>query len=1193
MNAPTAAQQSAVNARGNVLVEAGAGAGKTRTLVDRCLHWLENEDSPGSLDEILMVTFTEAAAAEMRHRLRAELDKRIAGSLSPKMARHLGEQSALLDTAWICTLHSFCFQLVRQHFYKLGLDPRLALLAPERTAVCQRQALTAILDQHYRNETPQAHAILQLIEAHGRDWDKPVCDLILRLHTYAQSLPDPAAWFDGQRANFEQPQPDQWRAWLMAELAELRPKWTRAFQTHTAQNAVAGQCAAILLNLPPQPSREQFAVALEAICAPREARAPKPPKATEPIFKEARFLRSLCATTSIDPLAEDWDWARHPMLTLLALAQEFGRSYARVKQDAGGVDFQDLEQFALRLLWERATARPSEIAAQWRKKLRMIFVDEYQDINGAQEAIIAALGREGAEANRFLVGDVKQSIYRFRLADPRIFSKRKNAWKTEARGRVIALSENFRSHEAILHFVNSLFDSLMCQEIGGIDYDCDARLRFGNAAQRVHMAAGNGPPPVELHLRLADGPADDGEGAPSSDAEKEARIVARRLADLKLQGTSVWDKDHNERRPVKWSDMVVLLRAPRGKAETYVKAFEDAGVPLAAARAGFYDSLEARDLISLLTILDNPLQDVPLLGVLMSPLAGLAAGELATIRLARRPCHFWFALNHWHEQAARPGGAASPLEKRLLNKVSRFLDFFRAWRRLSRQRPVSHCLETVLDQTHYADWLAAQKRGRQRVANVGQLLQLTRQFDSDRGEGLYRFLKFVEAQQKHEVDVEPAGAPMTDAVRLMSIHQSKGLEFPIVALPDLAKKFNLQDTHARVILDERLGLCPQVKPPGGRRFYPSLAHWLAARRQKRETYGEEMRLLYVAATRACERLILSGAIGQKTVPEKWPDLAATEKGAAQVLAAGSYLDWIGTWLAKTNDPAALEADGQSSLLRWFYHNEASGHLPSTTPPTECEADAGDGGASTPVGALDLRRIRERLQWNYSFQPATRLPAKTAVSGLRRQIAPANDEESQPLFSLGPSPLSRRAKAKPGQLSAAESGLAHHAFLELAQLDRLSSAAGLNDEAARLCRQRLLSADQISCLDFDALAAFWQSDIGRQFLSQAEYIRRELAFTARFSCGELFQLGAAEFAGAGEKEFVVVQGVIDLAAVLPGELWLLDFKTDRFASAQQDARVEMYRPQLVLYAAAAARIYRPAVTPPWVQFLTARKSVALE
>jgi ATP-dependent helicase/nuclease subunit A len=621
--------------------------------------------------------------------------------------------------------------------------------------------------------------------------------------------------------------------------------------------------------------------------------------------------------------------------------------------------------------------------------------------------------------------------------------------------------------------------------------------------------------------------------------------------------------------------------------ETYVKAFEDLGVPLAATRAGFYDSLEVRDLISLLTILDNPLQDVPLLGVLMSPLAGLTAEELAAIRLARRPGHYWLALVHWHQQAARSGGAASPFEKSLLEKASRFLDLFHSWRRLARQRPVSYCLEVVLDQTHYSEWLGAQKRGGQRRANVEQLLQLTRQFDTDRGEGLYRFLRFVEAQQKNEVDIEPAGAPLSDAVRLMSIHQSKGLEFPIVVLPDLAKKFNLQDTHGRVILDEHLGLCPQVKPPGGRRFYPSLAHWLAARRQKRETYGEEMRLLYVAATRACERLILCGAISKKTVPELWPDLAATEKGAARVLAAGSYLDWIGTWLATTNEPAALDANGQSPLLRWIYYDEQSHDFPSSAPPAECQPrDA----AATPVAPVDFRRIRDRLEWGYSFQPATQLPAKTAVSGLRRQMAPADDEESEPLFSLEPLFLPGRAKSEAGQLSAAEAGSAHHAFLEMAKLDRLSTVAGLSEEAARLCSQKLLSADQIACLDFEALAAFWQSDIGAQFLSQAEYLRRELAFTARFSCSELSRLGAANFADAGEKEFVVVQGIIDLAAVLPREIWLLDFKTDRFPPAHQAARVDTYRPQLALYAAAAARIYSRPVTRCWLHFLTARQTV---
>ena len=543
---PTLQQQRAIAARGNVLVVAGAGAGKTQTVVDRCLAWLLDLSEAASIDQVLMVTFTQAAATEMRQRLRQALEEaqaRLEKTGSPSL--HLAEQLALLDTAHISTLHSFCYQLVSRHFYELGLDPQARILPEERTRLLERQSLDLVLDKTYASETPSALAIQQLIQAQGGDWDAPVRELILRLHHYSQTLRDPAAWFAQQTALFQQPEPTVWLRWLMDELSNWRKAWLPVLQAQPAANRNAAQCALALAALPEKPERSQFAAALEAIGRADEDDWPKPKTLwrdpIKNIFDEAEFLRSVCAAGEVDPLGEDWHWTRPSMLALLDLAGQFARVFQEAKRQEGGIDYHDLEQFALRLLWQNG--QPGGIAKHWRDKLRLIFVDEYQDINEAQEAIIQALGREGAEANRFLVGDVKQSIYGFRLADPRIFSKYHDAWKTETAAQVIPLTENFRSHEAILHFVNAFFTGLMRKETGGVDYDAGARLLFGNAAGRAHLATdASAPPPVELHLRCRGGDGDEtGSAAPdefSSDAEKEARLVGRRLLELKNQRTT-------------------------------------------------------------------------------------------------------------------------------------------------------------------------------------------------------------------------------------------------------------------------------------------------------------------------------------------------------------------------------------------------------------------------------------------------------------------------------------------------------------------------------------------------------------------------------------------------------------------------------------------------------------------------------
>jgi ATP-dependent helicase/nuclease subunit A len=1154
MSAPTSQQEAAIAARGNVLVVAGAGAGKTRTLVDRCLAWLLDAENPGSIDQILMVTFTEAAAAEMRARLRARLEE--ANAATP--AAHVTEQLALLETAWICTLHSFCFRLVREHFYALDLDSQVAVLPEERARLLERQALDAVLQNNYSRETPAARAIQEVIQALGGDSDLAARALVLRLHRYAQTLRDPEEWFAVQAAQWESVEPSAWREWLMRELELRRAAWLEWLREQSAENETAKECAVVLKALRPKASREEFAPALEAIEQAKVNGKPAWRKPLENMFDEARFLRSVCGAAGNDPLAQDWQWSAPAMRAYLDLTRQFGEAFRAAKRDAGGVDFHDLEQFALRLLVDNH--RPSAMARQWRAKLRLIFVDEYQDINAAQDAILEALGREDEEANRFLVGDLKQSIYRFRLADPRIFLAYQREWRAEEQGKVLALSENFRSHEGILHFVNSIFSALMREELGGINYNEEARLRFGNVEERVaHRANGATAPRVELHLRcLGKHRAEEAESSESaglSGTEKEARLVAQRLLEMKGRKFQAAGQPARE---VDWSDMVILLRSPRRKAEAYVKEFARLGVPLAAAGGGFYDTLEARDLLSLLQILDNPAQDLPLLGVLRSPLVGLSPEELASIRLAQKEGSFWAAVQRWHKENPRH------------ERVNAFLERFRAWRKMARGAGVTQLLTRVVEETGYADLTP------EAGPNVARLLWLTQQFDSFRGEGLYRFLQFVQAQQESEVEIEPAGRPVRDAVRLMSIHQSKGLEFPIVALPDLSKRFNLDDLHARVILDEEFGLCPMVKPPGQRQFYPSLPHWLARQRQKREIYGEELRLLYVALTRASEHLLLFGSARAKTISGKWAEAAERGLGTAEILAGHSYLDWLGSWCVKEFGEEALEFSGENSLLTWRLYDDAA-----TAEPAAAEVAT----ENLPRVNLDAELVQQAktlAEWQYPFATATRRAAKTSVTELRRTMADEESEEAQSFFTRA---NFIREEKKEGQLTAAEIGSAHHTFLEKVSLQEVTSVAQLQKEAARLQRAKVLSDAEAARLDFAGIAAFWQSDLGRQLLTRRADIVRELPFTARFSPGEL---GAAE---RGE-EFILVQGVVDLAVIMPEEIWVLDFKTDQFDEAELAAKVRLYRPQLALYAQAIGRIYARRVTWTGLHFLAIRRTVEL-
>lgn len=1246
----TAAQKEAIEAPGNVLLVAGAGTGKTRTLVERCLFLLVEAQPRASLEEVLLVTFTEAAATEMRGRIRERLLQESAKN--PEDA-HWQEQIALFETARIGTFHSFCLELIRQHFYQLALDPQLSVLAEEEARLLAEETLEELLQTHYAGQDSQAQAVQSLIQVQGSGSDRLVRALVLRLHRYTQSLPDPAGWLRQQVLAYEAGAPQKWVEWLNQALADWRAAWLPALHGLAAHNALAAECAAVLLGLPPGAGRAEVVAALGQVTA-IASQCPNGKKGLwhEPLkefFAETAFLRSVAqsppgppnlppatphnpasaatpaalpnarqgpavinSAPGSDPLAQDWEWVRHEMLALLRLAQDFAGAFAEAKRELGAVDFADIEQYALGLLWDSAANEPTKIARQWRKKIRYVFVDEYQDINAAQDKIIQALSREAAEANRFLVGDVKQSIYRFRLAAPHVFQGYIRQW-AKGEGRVIPLVDNFRSREGILLFVNSLFERLMRPELGSVSYDEMARLAFGAPLERRLLSASENPAPcVELHLCLkggaepSDPEPDSAEGlAEARDLEepaKEARQVALRLLELRASRHPIWDEQSRQFRSVEWRDMAVLLRAPAGKAESFAKEFSALEVPLQVARAGFYESLEVSDLLNLLQLLDNPLQDVPALGVLRSPLVGLTLNELALIRLAAPKAHFWTALLRWNRQPQSPIPASGNATKEANDrespsvidpletgrKTATFLERFARWRRLARQVSLSQCLEAVLAETHYSDWLWTQPRGQQRQANVMRLLKLAQQFDRFQRQGLFRFLRFIEAQQSVDSEPETPSLNEENSVSLLSIHQSKGLEFPVVVVADLGKLFNLSDLRAGLILDELYGLCPRIKPPHSARSYPSLPHWLARRRQLRELLAEEMRLLYVAITRARDTLLLSANIARTRFERLWK--AKSETGTDALLSARSYADWLGLWFSQHVPQMEPPQQGQTELLRWFICDEdAALRRPNREVPPPGPVTRRDAALDSPV----LEKLRRRLAWRYPHEAATSQSAKSSVSLLRRQAAEKLGEEATFLFGAPSSKLrsprsrvtgenaSPRLSTRP---SAAEIGNAHHAFLEGIALDRAGSKTQLEAEAKRLERAGHLAIEEVALLDFKALAAFWGSGLGARIRAQTPFVHRELPFTVRFRADEIAALLGLPAQSDLQNEFVIVQGVVDLAVILPNEIWLLDFKTDDLRPAQLSGKLQLYEPQLKLYARALAQVYKKPVSESWLYFL---------
>lgn len=1238
----TPTQQQAVEARGNVLVMAGAGTGKTSTLVARCLHCLLEENPPASLDQLLLITFTDAAATDMRRRIRLEFEKRLEKSRAlpsvsdalslidgpansiPLPGPHtqlrdqnqreawLVEQLAIFDTAHIGTLHSFCLQLVRQNFHQLGLDPQLAVMAEEEARFQANETLEDILQKHYEGKTEGGAAIQALIQQERSGSDQPIRDLVLKLHDYSQTLRDPAGWFADQLAVFASDKPDRWQEWLKEGFAHWRDQCVAELQSIAGENSKAAECAGILERLAVTPTRTASAACLEQLKSAsgewpkgKKGRLAKPLKR---FFEEIEFLRSITCVPAngLDPLEEDWNWLRPHILALLRLTSEFSQAYATAKRELGVVDFHDLEQSALDLLWNRETRQPSAIALECQKQLRFVFVDEYQDINDAQDAIIKALSREGAEANRFLVGDVKQSIYRFRLAAPHIFQNYLRTWSV-ADGIVLPLVDNFRSREGLLKFINSVFGVLMRPEVGGVAYDEMAELQFGAPVERYPLSlAGDSEPRVELQLRLKGaGESDAGDDEETArdastvalmnleEAEKEARLVALRLQELVKKQHPVWDEFAKSFRPCAWKDCAVLLRSPSSKAEAFAKEFTRAGVPLMVGRSGFYETTEISDLMSLLHLLDNPFQDVPLLAVLHSPLVGLTLDELAELRLTELRTPLWLALQKY---AGSQPGLPGP------DKASRFLLKYKEWRQLARQISLSRCLEAVLKDTLYSEWLQAQDRGEQKASNVQRLVSLANQFDQFQRQGLYRFLKFVKSQQEAQSEPDVAFVAEENSVSLMSIHQSKGLEFPIVVVADLGKSFNLSDLRAEIILDEKYGLCPHIKPPQSGQRYPSLTYWLARQRQKEEMLGEELRLLYVAMSRARDTLILSGTMSPRDFENKWLESLSPAVGKVSsredtsdltalpstrsILGASNYLDWLALWLRHFPAAPGATAAGPGKLFSFVVHQDDQSLLGNLTAP---ESAGSEGDSNPAMDAKDWQLLLRRINWNYAYAEATKRPAKATVTQLRRQMESDVDEEAS-LASLPIRPFT--ATPSRSKLAASEVGTAHHAFLRWLNLDHAGSLEGLRQENQRLLAEKLLTEEESRAINLRSIAGFWQSPLGQRILSQRAYVRRELPFTARFASAEPQETPFSE-PDFFDDEFVVLQGVVDLAVILPEEIWVVDFKTDHFDPADLESKKAQYAIQLRLYGQALSGIYRRPARELHLHFLSLNRSVSID
>ncbi|MGI5977648.1 MAG: helicase-exonuclease AddAB subunit AddA [Candidatus Limivicinus sp.] len=1147
---PTAAQKAAIEARGSaVLVSAGAGSGKTKVLTERLMSYITAPVNPHDLDSFIIITFTKAAAAELRGRIMDELAARLA---SDPGNRRLRRQSALCPRAHIGTIHSFCASVLRENCHLLNMSPDFKIVDEERAQSMKEAALERVLEQHYaRPEDYPGFKELADTAGAGRD-DSRLAGIVLSLHEKMQCHARPEKWAEAQVELLSTPAKDvaetPWGQEVLSSARDNAAYWAeeleRVIREMSAVDKISEAyspsfCEAAdglrelsrSLTIGWDRARDCLPVKFPALGRVRNSPDPALSEMAKDRWnackKAMARLEGVLASPSEKLLSEMAETAP-AMKALLALTMSFDEAYSRDKKRNGLVDYSDLEHMAAKLLTNEDDS-PTELARSISQSCTEVMVDEYQDVSRVQDSIFRAVSDEGKKL--FLVGDVKQSIYRFRLADPEIFTSKYLSYRDAAaaapgEAKRVILQDNFRSRREIIDCINSVFSLCMSRKLGDIDYDENAALKSGASYE------GSVPAPELLLLELSK--TEDGEEPPDKTV-LEARLVGREILNLMSSGVEV------DGRPLEYGDIAILMRSANAVGPVYRRELAAMGIPMATGQGGgFFTSLEVSGLMSLLAVIDNPHQDIPLIAVLRSPAFGFSADELTEIRSADRDSDFYGAL--------RAAGEKN-------EKCRSFLALLEELRDISPEFSASELLWQLINRLDLLAVCSALPDGAQRRANLMELLELSGRFDSTAYRGLHRFVLWL--RQLSEKGQEPGGGAASDsAVQIMTVHKSKGLEFPVVFLCDTARRFNRQDIKDCVLVHPELGLGSKLTDLKKHIEYPTLARNAIRLRIEREMLSEEMRLLYVALTRARERLIITAAVKKPGELIEKSAFGGTKPLSPEILSGASApVNWL---------VSAALADGEEHLKIRVCQSE--------TEEEELPAEIDTAGADEETRA----ELERRLSFVYPHRDAEELPSKITATELK-----GRDEEDEDALNIAPKrerrfrlPDFARA-SKP--LSGAERGIATHLALQYLDFEKTGSIEEVRSEIERLKTLSFLSERDAEAVDAGAIFKLFSSELGER-MRNADKLLREFKFSLLCDAGEIY--------GRGAGEELLLQGVVDCCMIEKGKLCIIDYKTDRVRNrAELRERVELYTGQIRAYAAALSRIFKMEVSESLLYFLS--------
>ena len=1129
----TPEQQKAIDLHNhNILVSAAAGSGKTAVLAERIIRMVCDEEHPVDIDRLLVVTFTNAAAAEMRERIAAGITARL--TECPE-SEHMQRQATLLHNAQITTIDSFCLFLLRNHFNEIGLDPAFRIADEGEVKLMEQDTLRELFEDSYAEGSEGFRFCVEYFCPGGRE--SVLERHILNLSRYAASFPWPTEWLltrkeDYQAALAAELGTSKWGQYLVLHLSRMiqgcvekmqrilsicrEPDGPYMFlnmmESEAKQLAGLAQCRTLEDYAARLPEVEFGRLSSKKDESVNIAKRELAKNLRSEVKESVKGLGEKFFATPLELAASQGEACRKPVCTLIDLVLDFRRRMSEKKKERKIIDFSDMEHFALDILLNREGEEvlPSRVALEYRQHFAEILIDEYQDSNLVQEYLLSAVsGEEDGHFNRFMVGDVKQSIYKFRLARPELFlEKYENYSAEEGDCQRIDLSRNFRSRLQVVEGVNEVFSRLMSREIGGIVYDERAALYPGAVYPENEGC--------HSELLLAEKPDGDSElGA----KQMEARVIAAKIKELRA-GFQVTDKDSGQLRPARYSDMVILLRSLNGWDEEFKAVLEEEGIPVhITSKTGYFAASEVQELLQFLRVLDNPTQDIPLFGVMKSVFGGFTEEEIALVRSRRKDCSLYEALKEF-------GG----------EKAASFLKTIHAYRQCTVYLPIRDLLTKIVTDYDYLNYVTALPAGGKRRANVEMLFTKASDFEKTSYFGLFHFVRYMEQLEKYDVDYGEAELldENADVVRIMSIHKSKGLEFPITFVAGLSKRFNLQDVNQSLIVDMDLGLATDYVDPVRRLRNKTLRRLALAAKLKEDNLAEELRVLYVALTRAREKLILTAVLDNAAEEwEQWREGPVEHLSFLEFMEAGSFLDMLLPVLGRTGFQVTLlreedlEAEDLGEQLDLYGRRQR----------LEQAERFGD--------EASFKFLQERLNAQYQYAGLEVLYTKTTVSELKIAAMADRDEEAYHTFEekeIQPYiPAFRRGEEK---VSGTVRGNAYHRVMELLNFEKL---LGLSREKLQVTLQEFLDNEvaqkRLSQEYRDAvldrrIIKFLQSPLAYRMwrADRAGKLYREQPFVLGIDAD---RLGNNLPAG----ETVLIQGIIDVFFVEEDGLVLLDYKTD--------------------------------------------------